>query len=541
MKTRMFLAAAVAAIALSAFGLSADFIEWGRGPAHFLMTAEEAAQWKTISSDDEAKRFISLFWARRDPTPDTPMNEYRLEYEKRVATADKNFASETQRGALSDRGRALIIFGMPKKIERSGAQRDQALPQGITMPTPAGSGDTAGGFSTASTDPLAQRADDKTEAQVWTYEGDSARELFGLGRAVLRFVDRTGKGGLTLQQGSGVDVPRAEQRVIAKAIVNPGLTEAPMFAAAAASSIPEPAAPVVQTELTTETLKTAVNELKAAGKSPYAAQSYASFGEFVTGNGDYFVPVQVYVPKTANLASTNLTFFGVVQDASGNNVIAFEEPATVTASKEDFFVERTFTGLPAGKLRGYFGLAANGTPVTMTVADMELAGLDPAAPSASPLILSNNVYPLSAAQLPTDPFAFGGLKVVPKGDRTFRPSDELWYFVELRNPGLAEPAAAAAAAVPVTGDAPAAPAAMPKIQIKVDVEGTDASGKKHKMTSPPREVDAIEIKGVPGHYGVGSAIPLSSFKPGDYTMNVKVIDTVKKSSYTYSEKFRVVE
>ena len=51
----------------------------------------------------------------------------------------------------------------------------------------------------------------------------------------------------------------------------------------------------------------------------------------------------------------------------------------------------------------------------------------------------------------------------------------------------------------------------------------------------------MAIKGVPGHYGLGNAIPLESFKSGEYTFTVKVIDTVKKASYTLSEKFTVVE
>jgi len=48
------------------------------------------------------------------------------------------------------------------------------------------------------------------------------------------------------------------------------------------------------------------------------------------------------------------------------------------------------------------------------------------------------------------------------------------------------------------------------------------------------------MKGVPGHYGIGSAIPLASFAPGDYSFTVKVIDTVKKASYTISDKFKLV-
>jgi hypothetical protein len=171
--------------------------------------------------------------------------------------------------------------------------------------------------------------------------------------------------------------------------------------------------------------------------------------------------------------------------------------------------------------------------------DMELTGtIDKDATAVSPLILSNNIYPLTEAQGPTDPFAFGGVRVIPKSDRTFRPTDELWYFFELRNPGLAE-AALPEGTVPV--NAGEAPKQMPKIQVKLDVVGKDKAGTPVKMAAPPRETDAIEMKGVPGHYGVGNAIPLSSFKPGDYTFTVKIIDTVKKASYTLSEKFKVVE
>ena len=76
MRLRTYLAAlAVSALALNAFALSAEYLDWGRGPAQFLMTKEEAAKWKTIASDDDAKAFVALFWARRDPTADTPRNE----------------------------------------------------------------------------------------------------------------------------------------------------------------------------------------------------------------------------------------------------------------------------------------------------------------------------------------------------------------------------------------------------------------------------------------------------------------------------------
>src|SRR5947207_3189362 len=177
--------------------------------------------------------------------------------------------------------------------------------------------------------------------------------------------------------------------------------------------------------------------------------------------------------------------------------------------------------LPAGKHTGVLGLAANGKPVSMVSTEMNLAGsIDKDAPTISSLILSNNVYPLPTAQKPTDPFAFGGIKVVPKGDRTFHQSDELWYFFELRNPGLNEQNA-------------------PSITVKLDLAGKSTAGKQVEMTGPPRSVDAQELKGVPGHFGVGSSIPLTTVAPGDYTLKVKVTDQVKKTSYNLSEDFKI--
>ncbi|MDP9192038.1 MAG: GWxTD domain-containing protein [Acidobacteriota bacterium] len=528
MKLRTCLSAiAVATLAFNAFALSAEYSDWGRGPAQFLMTKEEAAKWKNISGDDDAKAFVALFWARRDATPDTPRNEFREEFERRVAMADKSFLSDKKRGALSDRGKVLILFGPPKKVEVAGGQRQAALPG---MP---GGGTTSSDTSAAN--PYAIGGSDETTAgQLWLYEGDDARALFGLARAQLRFVDRQGKSDFVLERG-GPDVGSAQRKAITRSLAQPNLTVAPNFAAAAApaAAMPVLAIPApVQTELTTESLKAAVAEMKAAASNPWEKKGFVTWGEYVTADGESFIPVQLYVPKSAGLSATqSLTFFGVVQDEAGTNVVAFEEPAKLTASKEDLFVDRSLSALAPGKYRGTFGLAENGKPVSMASAEMQLAGtLDKTASAISPLILSNNVYPLAEAQRPNDPHAFGGLKVVPKGDRTFRPSDELWYFIELRNPGLTELAA----------DAPAT-AVTPKLQIKIDVEGTETGGKKIKRPAPPREIDAMEIKGVPGHYGVGNAIPLATFKPGEYTFNVKVIDTIKKTSYTLSEKFTVIE
>jgi len=165
---------------------------------------------------------------------------------------------------------------------------------------------------------------------------------------------------------------------------------------------------------------------------------------------------------------------------------------------------------------------------------MQLAGtLDRDAVAISPLILSNNLYPLKEAQKANDPFAFGGLKVVPKADKAFRANEELWFFVELRNPGTV----LSNDIVPVVG----APVPLPKVQIKLDIEGTDFQGNKKKFSSPSRQIEVMQLRGVPNHYGIGNSIPLTSFKPGQYTFTMKVTDTVLKQSYTVQDTFRVTE
>lgn len=491
------LAAVLGLTAVSGFALDAKYAEWGRGPAQYFVTRDEVARWKAIRTDAEAEEFVALFWARRDPTPETPRNEFRDRFEALVRTADEKLGGPRNRkGSLTDRGRMLLLFGPPDRMERQ--QRDIA-PQ-----------------------PTAPQQDNVSGPMiVWTYEGEKAKELFQSVHAEITFVDRNNTQDYTLSRG-GLDLAAAQQRVIRKAITQPDLTAPRSFAAtpAAAAAVPVAAAPL--TELPTASLREAVAAFLTDAKSP--REVFVTWGEYVTAGGLTFVPVSLYIPKASGITvSAATTFFGVIEDANGKAVAAFEEPARPAASKDDTIVERTLAAFPAGTYRGTFGLAENGTPLALVAVSMELTGaIDKDAPAASPLILSNNLYPLPAAQSETEPFAFGGVRVVPKGDRAFASSDDLWYFLELRNPGLNE-------------------AGVPKIQVKLEVEGVEAEGgKKVRMAAPPREMDTPEMKGVPHHHGVGSAIPLASFKPGSYTFSIKVTDTVRKSSYTMKEPFRIV-
>jgi|WetSurMetagenome_2_1015567.scaffolds.fasta_scaffold62421_1 GWxTD domain-containing protein len=59
--------------------------------------------------------FIAEFWKRRDPTPETERNEFKIEYEDRVAKAAIMFRGEGRPGWRTDRGRIFILFGPPSE------------------------------------------------------------------------------------------------------------------------------------------------------------------------------------------------------------------------------------------------------------------------------------------------------------------------------------------------------------------------------------------------------------------------------------------
>ena len=94
-----------------------DWRTWADGPEGFLLTKDELKEWKAITSEAAAKRFIDLFWARRNPDPDLPFNAFRAQFDAVVRYADDNFSYEGRRGALTDRGRVMILMGEPHFVE----------------------------------------------------------------------------------------------------------------------------------------------------------------------------------------------------------------------------------------------------------------------------------------------------------------------------------------------------------------------------------------------------------------------------------------
>ena len=91
--------------------------------ARLIMTKEENKIFVHLPDSESRKEFIADFWAKRDPDPDTPANEFKQEFEARVAYANSRF-KEGGPGYNTDRGRIYIFMGPPDKFEEFFPQGD---------------------------------------------------------------------------------------------------------------------------------------------------------------------------------------------------------------------------------------------------------------------------------------------------------------------------------------------------------------------------------------------------------------------------------
>lgn len=517
MKNRFVVFACLLAFAVPMFGaLSKEYSEFAKGPLQHLLTKEERKQWSAIATDDQARAFIDLFWARRDPTPETPANEFRALIDDRIARADSSYSVAKMKGSFTDRGKVYVVMGPPTGIKRGGPQAGQGVRAGNST------------FGTSS-NLNSQSVQGVAPSETWQYEQARLPEMkLGQPMVQVAFSDQYASNVWKMERIVGTDYANVFDRIANSFITQPDLKAAPAFAAGAASAplgitttAVASTAPVVKPTLKTDVLRAAIDEARAAKSSP--STLFLSYGEFVTPAGEYFVPVQLYVPKSAGLAAgSKVTFFGAVEKEGGERVAEIEESATLSASGDAAFYARSLT-IPAGSYTGTFGLAKEGKPIAVVSKPMTLQGRDASAPAVSNLMLSNNVFALTEAQQATDPFAFGGLKVVPKGDGAFLKSDELWYLFEVQNPGID------------------ASTSKPKMSMKIAIKGKAADGTEVDRSAPASLAELRELNGVANHYVLGQSLPLTSFQPGDYTITVTVKDIALGKTYDFTEPFRVVE
>ena len=155
--------------------LPLPYSRWLNEDVAYIITDQERAAFVQLQTDPEREKFIEQFWARRNPTPGTPENEYRPEHYRRIEYANEHFApSSGTPGWKTDRGRIYITFGPPD-------ERDEH---------PNGDASTTSPF------------------ERWRY-----RYITGIGNDVnMEFVDASGSGDFRMTMDPSVP-PQQQQRI----------------------------------------------------------------------------------------------------------------------------------------------------------------------------------------------------------------------------------------------------------------------------------------------------------------------------------------
>ena len=108
----------------SGWTLAADD-KWTESPVRYLLTSEQKKQYASLTGKADREAFVEKFWADYDPTPGTPQNEFRAEFERRVAFADANFATQRSLGGATERGAVFTFLGVPTYVGVSQLRGDE--------------------------------------------------------------------------------------------------------------------------------------------------------------------------------------------------------------------------------------------------------------------------------------------------------------------------------------------------------------------------------------------------------------------------------
>jgi GWxTD domain-containing protein len=110
--------------------MSQEELELAKEPLVIVAESGELSKWSKDLSLRAKRRFLVDFWKRRDPTPDTPVNEARQVFYDGVAYADQHFGEKgrvSAPGWRTDRGRIYVKYGEPgEELDR--VQAGRAVP-----------------------------------------------------------------------------------------------------------------------------------------------------------------------------------------------------------------------------------------------------------------------------------------------------------------------------------------------------------------------------------------------------------------------------
>ncbi len=385
---------------------------WDKSPEfQYFATEDEKAAWKKISTEAEAEKFVALFWAMRDPDLKTPQNEFKERVEALVKIADDRFKVAGRRGALTERGRVVIVIGPPRTI----------IPKDVTP---------GAGSERAGTDiPVAGA---RIIQYTFVYEDKWLPAWADQKKFEIVVEVDEGRNYETIINRSAYVVQ--EKRALKAALAHPELTAPPVYktreqveaeqkaaAGAAAEAMKGPSlSPVVRTALEEILAKPAAGPLTVM---PIAFR-----------DGSTRLMVQFLVPAAIVTAPDTTKLAVLVRDKAGKDAARLEEAAALMKSKSDLFASRALP-VPPGEYDLVAALIDAGGQVLAAGRRAAAVLPVPTEFAASSLLLACNDLEADPRRV-DEPFVFSGRRFVARPEGKFDPRDGLAWVVRIYNPAI---------------------------------------------------------------------------------------------------------
>jgi len=452
-------------------GVSAEaenLLEWDKSPAGYLMTKTDKKQWKKISTEAQAKAFIELFWAKRNPDLDAPYNAFKADFENKIRYADEQYSNDKQRGALTDRGRVLILMGAPHYSENR--------------------------FPTQVIDSVMDNASGTDEvranAKIWFYDPQQLPKGFKAkgSRLIFTFYEEKAESNIFTLDRSHQEATMA-MRAMSGApevyVLHPDLTEVPKPVSVPGGSSPT-AAQLAWLD---------------AGAAPFDEQlrTVAVAGVADPANRPFWLHLEL--PADAPVLDT---LAGRVSTPDGDVESTFQmdaEPRATTFGKAYHLVFPLAPGAHKVEVAG----AAGGAAQVLWSGDAEVPEAPAEGTWMTPLVLSLAVEKEDEWQLGSA-FGYGALHLMPLTETALPGQTELSYFGHVIRPGLND-------------------AGEPELEVKITLR------KDGKRLGRPLALDLPTIAIVEDLYIYANAINLGVLpETGTYKLEFEVTDTVSDVS-----------
>ncbi len=504
--------------------MESPYKKWMEGPISYIITPEERAAFKKLTTDDEREQFIEAFWERRNPNPGSPENEFKEEFYRRIAYANEHFASGIP-GWRTDRGRIYIMYGPPDEQDNH----------------------DSGGTYIADPNELPYTGPGSNEMTTYPFEDWYYHYIPGIGENVkLEFVDptMTGEFRLTMnpcEKDALAEVPGdmtgCQGGVSIGPIFNPNSVINPSQlgsnAMVTTTIMPERMEEFTQLDTYAKIFQPPAvkfNDLRAVVTHRITEQllPFKVRVDYIRLTED-----EVLVPITIQIADKDLEFqnkngvmhatmdiFGQLSTLSGRVASTFENSLVLDVPKDEFSayanhksVYQKIVPLRPGRYKltvvlkddnsGHMG----STDIGEVVPDFPDDTLE-----SSSLILADLIQQVPTTNVGTGPFVIGSTKVRPSVGDVFTRNQRLGIYMQVYNLGV-----------------------NPKThRPNAQIEYTLLKDGKSIFTTTE---NSDQIKNASSQLTIEKTMPLEPLTPGAYTVAIKVTDHIKNKSISPTASF----